>query len=344
MKKLFFAALAVAALASCTQSETIEENASAKKAMTFDNAYIGKITRGVPVTGTAFAEGATMGVFCTESSNAVMTNQKVEFNAGAWIYTPQQFYENGKTYNFDAYAPWQDNNSFVTIDDLYTDYTVGADITKQIDLMYTDGSKIERTWTGGDAPAKIQFTFKHALAQVKFSARTIADYSGKYDLKITKLELSGVKDKATLTRNTGVWTPPTENLTACTITTDQVLNQNMNLITTANQDVFMFIPQTLDGDLTVKITVNVKHDPNHTDATVTDGDYEISATIPAGTTPDTQQKWERNRIYNYQLNLDLDNILNLKSILFAAPTIEEWSPEENINQTVEVPVPTTPAP
>lgn len=345
MKKLFFAALAVAALASCTQSETIEENASAKKAMTFDNAYIGKNTRGVPVEGTAFAEGATMGVVCTESSTPIMTNQKVEFNAGAWIYSPQQFYELNKTYSFDAYAPWQDITGFTTIDELYKDYQVGSDITKQVDLMYVSNS-VQSVWDDASkTPAPIQFAFKHALAQVKFSARTIADYTTKYDLTITKLVLkSGVQDKATLTRNTDTWSDPTVELTNCTMNTSQTLDQNMKMITTTTNDVFMFIPQTLTKDIEVEITVNVQHHSGYTDAAVTDKEYTISATIKAETNPTLQQKWERNKIYNYQLNLNLDNILNLKSILFDAPTIEEWSAEENINQTVVASTPTTPAP
>lgn len=342
MKNLFFAALAVAAFASCSQSETIDENASAKKAMTFDQAYIGKITRGVPVTGTAFADQSTMGVFSTGAASTAdnLTNQKVTFDAGAWIYSPQKFYEANKTYTFDAYTPYKDG--VTSIDDAFTGYQVVAAVAQQVDLMYAQ-QVTGVTWDGQAATvmAPIQFTFKHALAQVKFSARTIADYTTSYTLKITKLVLKQVPSTATLTPATGAWSTPTVPVDY-TIVADQALTQNMDLITTANKDVLMLIPQSFTSDLTVEITINVQDAAGHTpDATVTKGDHVITATIPATAIAPTV--WARNHIYNYQLNLNLDNILNMKSIIFGEPIVEDWAAEENIPSTVTPPIP-TPAP
>ena len=337
MNKLFITALAVATLASCSQSETIYENASTKKAIAFDNAYIGKTTRAVPVSGNAFGENTSIGVFSTSTDGAtnLMTNQEVRFSAGGWTYTPQQFYEKDKTYKFDAYFPYKTGVS--SIADLYSDYEVDADITKQVDLMYTNGTEVERMWTDDLDPDMVQFSFKHALAQVKFSARTVADYSSAYTLKITGLTLKNVLSKASLTRNTDTWSTPTTPVNY-TITTDQLLGQDMELITTADQDVFMLIPQTWDTDLEVEITINVEDAPDHTaDIAVSKGEHKIKATIPAS--PD--KGWERNHIYNYQLNLNLDNILNMKSIIFENPIVEDWAAEEKTLQTVVV---TTPAP
>lgn len=342
MKNLFFAALAVAAFASCSQSETIDENASAKKAMTFDQAYIGKITRGVPVTGTAFADQSTMGVFSTGAASTAdnLTNQKVTFDAGAWIYSPQKFYEANRDYTFDAYTPYKDG--VTSIDDVFTGYQVVADVTKQVDLMYAQ--QITGVTWGGEAKTPmnpIQFIFKHALAQVKFSARTIADYTASYTLKITKLVLKSVPSTATLTRSTDTWSDPTAPVDY-TIVADQALTQNMDPITTANNDVLMLIPQSFTSDLTVEITIYVQDAAGHTsDASVTKGDHTITAKIPATALAPTV--WKRNHIYNYQLDLNLDNILNMKSIIFDNPKVEDWAAEENIPSTVTPPIP-TPAP
>lgn len=342
MKKLFFAALAVAAFASCSQSETIDENASAKKAMTFDQAYIGKTTRGVPVAGTAFADQSTMGVFSTGALTTAdnMVNQKVTYDGGIWTYSPQKFYDQGQIYAFDAYAPYKEG--VTSIDDMFTNYQVVEDIAQQVDLMYAQ-TVPTAPWDGQPSTvmAPIQFTFKHALAQVKFSARTIADYTGRYDLKITKLVLKQVPSTATLTRSTDAWSTPTVPVDY-TIISDQALTQNMDLITNANNDVLMLIPQTWTTELSVDITINVQDAAGHTpDASVTKGDHTITATIPVPVAPATG--WERNHIYNYQLSLDLDKILNLKSIIFGDPVIEDWAAEENIPGTVVAPVP-TPAP
>lgn len=342
MKKLFFAALAVAAFASCSQSETIDENASAKKAMTFDQAYIGKITRGVPVTGTAFADQSTMGVFSTGATLTAdnLTNQKVTLDAGAWIYAPQKFYEANQIYTFDAYTPYKDG--VTSIDNAFTNYQVVADVAQQVDLMYAQ-QVTGVTWDGQAATvmSPIQFTFKHGLAQVKFSARTIADYTASYDLKIIKLVLKQVPSTATLTRSTDTWSAPTTPVDY-TIVADQALTQSMDLITTANNDVLMLIPQSFTSDLTVEITIDVQDATGHTpDAAVTKGEHTITATIPA--TAAVPTVWARNHIYNYQLNLNLDNILNMKSIIFGEPIVEDWAAEEDIPSTVTPPAP-TPAP
>lgn len=341
MKKLFFAALAVAALASCTQSETIEENASTKKAMTFDEAYIGKTTRATPITGNTFADQSTMGVFCKDNSspaNVVMDNQKVLFDAGAWIYTPQKFYTANVEYTFDAYTPYRDG--VASINDVYTDYVVNTDVTKQEDLMYAQTlSGIKWDGQPKSIMKPIQFTFKHALTQVKFSARTIQDYTGYYDLKIQKIVLKGVNSKSTFSRSTESWNAPTTPV-EYTMTTDQALTQSMDVITTVDNDIFMLIPQKWTSDLTVEITIDVQDAAGHTpDPTVTKGAHTITATIPALDAADpTATGWLRNHVYNYQLNLDLDQILNMKSIIFANPIVEDWAPEENIPSVV-TPVP-----
>lgn len=323
MKKiLLFAAIAAATMTSCSQTESVDQ--AKGKAIGFET-YVGKTNKGVPVTGTAFADGATMAVYSTKDGVADMNNVTVTKADGKWTYSPVMFYVKNLPYIFSAFspAPAPAGAAMGTV----TDYTVDPDITKQVDFMYAPATN-SVTWDGeaGTVMAPIQFAFKHALSQVKFSAKATVEVSDMYTVKITSFAIKDVNSKATLTVAGDSWSAATTPVDYAQTVADFTLGTTMAPLADADNHVLMLIPQTWTTGLEVIVALTVEAIvPGGGDATL-NGDKSITARIPAGT-------WERNKIYNYSMSLDLSNILNLKEIAFEDPTIEDWTPEE-----VETPI------
>lgn len=331
-KNLLFAAIAVVALTGCSKNESVDQTG---KAIGFDT-YVGKVQKGVPVSGTTFADGATMAVYSTKGDVADMANVTVTKTGGAWTYSPVMFYVKELKYKFAALAPATASTGFDMVAGTVTDYTVDADITKQVDFMYAP-TTAEITWDGQQATpmAPVQFAFKHALSQVKFSAKSKGDFSKMYTVKITGVTVKQVNSIGTLTIGTDTWSAPTTAVDYVQPVDDFTLTATMatlaNSKTATTNNVLMFIPQTWAAELDVEVALTVTAIPvGGGDATL-DGAKTLTAKIPAGT-------WARNKIYNYQMELDLSTILNLKEITFDDPTVEVWDATE-VDTPITNPIP-----
>ena len=110
MKKIFIAALAIAALAACNKTEVVGVTES--NAIAFDNAFVDNATKSVndpsftnsnlftdfAVYG--FVEGAVL--FDGTKVSKGITNDKLQ---SAWKYEGTQYWIAGAQYNFNAVAP-----------------------------------------------------------------------------------------------------------------------------------------------------------------------------------------------------------------------------------------------
>ncbi|MEG0162890.1 MAG: fimbrillin family protein [Mucinivorans sp.] len=324
MKKiLFFAAIAAAAMTSCSQNDL--KNQQQTKSITFDNAYIGKAAKGAPVTGISFADGATIGVYGmnTTASINMMENQEITRNAGVWTYSPVQFYAKDVIYSFTAYAPYNKNLSIAT--GTLPSYSVSTEIASQVDLMYTQEAATT-TWDGKaeSTPKEVQFVFKHALSQVKFSAKTVGDYSALYTVKVTGVTIEGVNSVGTLTLASGAWDAWGTPAAYTQSVNNVVITNKVAQLANADGNVLMLIPQAWTADLNVKINLDVTAIVEGGGNPEKAGVKVVTATIPAS-------KWMRNAIYNYQMSLDLSTILDMKPIVFGDPTIESWTSESTVD-------------
>ena len=331
MKKLLLGLiLSILFFFGCSQTDVLDNDASV--ALSFDT-HIGKSSRAVSVS--RFKERDTIGVYMYRTptdwttdgisrATALMINQSLTLDAGAWIYNPTLFWVKDEKYTFFAYAPY--SKDAVIINGVLS-YVVGADETKQQDLLYAvpAASTTDKTWDGlATLPDKVQFVFTHALSKVKFSVATEYDYSGIYTIELTDIKLNNLKTTGslTLTAESAAIEPWSNQSTPGTIAYSpnaMTLSTTLQPVTNAEGDVWMLLPQTLPDDAEVKFKVRLTK--VGTIGTAADGVYEMKASLKAG-------KWEHNKVYGYQVTLNMDQMLGVKPIVISDPTIVPWEEEE----------------
>lgn len=319
-KNLTILAIAAIVAVSCTKSETVEQ--SSRMAIGFDT-YLGKNTKGVPNLGVSFSTGSTMGVFATKTggtNNGVMDNQLVtKTTSTGWAYSPTQFYEINSTYTFNAYAPHSDNN--IASEVALNNYVVSQNISEQVDLMYAQDVVVAVDGTGnltvrGASTENVKFTFKHALSQVKFSAKLKAIPEQGDVIQVASVTITSIKSTGTFTFVSDTWSvneTPKVNYSLAP-TTPVALNENtMSPLNETGGDVMMLLPQS-GTDVKVSLLLNVKKSGETSFKSQT-----VDATI-------TNLKWERNKIYHYQITVDNGSIQEFP-IEFGDPTIDNWDTE-----------------
>lgn len=320
MKNLFFAAT-IAAL-TCAGCAKEEAPAGPEDLAVKFSTEIATVTRGVPVAGVQFGNDAQIGVFATEelgkTSNAQWMNNVclTRDASGVWTYDNLLYFMAGYEYTFVAYSPYNATAPVVT-DLTAVPYEVTATIADQKDFMYANSVSKDFTIKAPTKNDKVIFAFKHALAQVKFSALTVKDYSA-YTLKITKVSIADVSSKGKVNFSDGTWTA---------LETPVIYEQTMDALAlttekqslTSGSDVLMLIPQDPAGKvltLTLDITAGAAGNSD------LNGPQDIKVNIPAGA-------WEAGHVYDYKITLNLDETLG-SSAGISDPTITEWGASEEI--------------
>lgn len=338
-KSLFMLGVAVAALASCTQSEVLDIAES--NVIKFDNAFVGKPTRAVTAPELNNTKINDIYVFADKGNASVFGNNNwhVYRVAGQeWGYDGKLVpWENGN-YTFIAYAGKElsteamatDNkveyNSSVVNSLKFTNITI--DNTNQYDLLYSKA--IERNITGSsDDKSEIQFIFNHLLSMVQFTLNS--GFGKDVTLTISDFKFYGVKTKETFTgdkNGDGTWTSTsTRNavssnpFTAATEPADVAQYDPINPKNVVNS--WFVIPQdNSDGNDPVEMVQFkvVAKDGTYTEEKV------ITAKLPKIT-------WVKGYRYNYILNIDPTAMgIEDKYITFGDPTV---TPLENSDTTLE---------
>ena len=333
MKNLFFAA-AVAALAcaGCTAEDDPVTTRPPHEIPVNFSTSITEVTRGIPVGGTHFSADNTIGVIGTETLNTTetpnwMSNVCLTCAAGGtWSYATPRYFMGGYKYSFKAYAPYMETGAPDMTNLEAVSYSVATAIANQVDFMYANQVDLDFSATAPTSASVVGFTFKHALAQVKFSALTAKAYSG-YALKITKITLADIASTGTLNCSTAVWsgqgTPQAYEETL----TDLALSTTKQALTETNSHVLMLIPQDPAGKkmtLTFDITADTA---NGGDASKNKVGETLEVSIPAGT-------WIANHVYDYKITLNLDSMLGVQAGI-SNPTITEWGASEEIDVPVK---------
>ena len=141
MKKTLFAALALVSMASCSNEDVLE--VAQKEAIGFDNAFVNNSTRSVndpSKTKDAFYDAFKVYAFVNGAT--LLDNKTVSKTNGAWSYGDPQYWINGATYNFTAYAPKSDDlvvtaNTTTTKDKLALTFTNNEGT---VDVLYAKPS------------------------------------------------------------------------------------------------------------------------------------------------------------------------------------------------------------
>lgn len=218
MKKIFFAALALVALTSCTQDEilsTTDNNA----AIAFDNAFVNNATRANDLSKDNLADFGVYGSVTNSSDQTglIFTNQKVAGSAGNYTYSPVQYWIANASYNFTAIAPfegakWKYEPDGQTAQNGTISFDNAAALANQ-DLLFAYQTRTTEAIT--EAPDEVEFTFNHILSRVKFTFVNDFATGSNMTIKVTDVTVTNAAANGTIAVNGGAladdWTTEAEN-------------------------------------------------------------------------------------------------------------------------------------
>ncbi|WP_308757536.1 hypothetical protein [uncultured Bacteroides sp.] len=352
MKKIMmFAAIAVAALSSCSNSEVVDM--SAGNAIGFET-YVGKATtKGTPVSGGTFADTSTMRVWGCTSADQLGTDYtavtglipnlssgtKVSKAGGVWSYTPLAYWKANVAHSFFACSPFIDDSSLSYNQGKFT-YIVKDNISEQVDFMVADPIK-KAKWNGTEEMVSQVFNFHHALSQIKFSAKIVVDAEETVakNVRVKSILMENMEADETIAStlattntidvigktdaNAITYTSAatgTVNGYTVTPTTPVVLPAasttpaDYTLVNhAAGDEILMLMPQTTTGK--VRFTITFVYDT----ATATGLEKDASFITNAA------QTWAPNKIYSYKFDINMPNVMEQKPVVFGEPTVNTWT-------------------
>lgn len=324
-KSLFVLGVAVAALASCTQSEVLE--VAENRAIGFD-AFVNNQTKAVtPVTAITSSEFYVFGEYASTTDSWSKEGNAFNNDPGDATY----YWVPDMTYRFGAYANGLSgqlsNASFDAANSTlkFTGYTpTDLDLVAAVSADMASGSATQSSNSN-----KVALTFKHMLSQVKLTFTT--DAASTYKLTISNVSISDAVSKAdgTLVGNGGAPTWSNTTATAGYAYGDfdgegQVVSKDAPV----NQ-VKLVIPQGSTDGITVTFTATVN----------AEGEGTTTFTANLGHTLTDANTWKPGYCYNYTAEVKLDQVLdnlgeNNVPILFQ-PTVEGWQTEQDVTVTPE---------
>lgn len=311
--KRFIILLAVGALSltACSKTETLEE--SPPKLIKFDTS-VGKQTKNI-VEGEVYPENINFRIWAFLKAQGeadynyttpFMEDTEIEKFDYGWV-TKKDFYYwpvYGKL-KFVAYSPYyirpptysvSEGLKFVDI----SPYDGNASSFTDVDFMYTeDGSATDKTIT--DAP--VGLLFKHALTQVRFTARTTLSDAV---FVIKDIRVGEIKDVGTFQT---LPTPQWSDLKSLDEELDwYVMFQGAETIDNTEQQVglpLLYIPQPVDG-----MEVKIKYEVTYNGVT-----EQANKTIALSGDP-----WKMNQKIKYALTFSMNEVTFI-------PTINDWTIE-----------------
>lgn len=314
MKKLFIMGLAAMGLAltACNSDETVEM--AKGKAIGFSS-FVDKSTRATDVT---LANLDSMEVYGWRGDNQIFNAQKVTVDPnGVGTYSPLQYWEANYTYNFEAIAP-KNGDKGVTFAANVNGGTITFVNDAKTDLLYSKATQVTTAEKLTATPDKVNFTFKHQLARVKFTFKNTfpADAAAKIsvkDVKITNAYKNGTL--ATPAAANAKWNATDNTLNVAFASTDvKDLAAGGNSAATEHH---YLIPTGNENEYTV--TFSVVLDQNGAKTT-------YNHTVKFTTTQ------EQGKSYNYVAEIGASNInpdSQLYPIEFKA-TVDSWESVDDV--------------
>lgn len=215
MKKLFFiAAIASAALVSCTKNE-LAPSVTAQEEISFAAPVVGAQTKVYGAIGATYDKKENFDVWSKWNKTEItvwggtdyIVDKPVTHNAatpGGWHFTPAYYWPADGYLSFVALSPSMSTTTKYTAEKGFeiTEWSQGATEATIVDLMYSNESlnnaKLEFNAEGeeisGDANSYkgVDITFNHALSYLVFKIKTLEDYSGTTDFRLKKITLSDI--------------------------------------------------------------------------------------------------------------------------------------------------------
>ncbi len=322
MKKLLVMGLAAMGLAltACNSDETVE--VAKGKAINFAS-FVDKSTRGA-ADDVTIANLKSIEVYGWRGDTQIFNKQQVTVaENGEGTYSPLQYWEANYAYAFEAIAP-KAGEKGVQFEAAKAGGKITFENNATTDLLYanTTATMPEKITA---APEKVNFTFKHQLARVKFTfkntfpANAAAKISVK-DVKITNAYKNGTTTPAGTDANWSA-TNPILSVSFANMANGGPTDLEANTGVGATDHMYL-IPTGKEESYNVTFTVTL----NQNGATT---DYNHSVTIKT-----TQLK---SNSYNYvaeinEKNINPDPDSQLYPIEFKA-TVDPWvdAPDQKFN-------------
>lgn len=228
-----------------------------------EHSNVSSVTRAAAKTTDAFYESfgviafnyASTSLWDNVKSSATPSvyNAKASLSNGKWVVGSNNYWPGAsKKVSFFAYAPFSDNNSGIALSAQTAKgvptitYTVPSTAANQSDLLVA--TALNQDGSGTSSPS---LQFSHALCCVKFAVGTMAGID-----KITKIAISGVKNKGTLEIGGATWNVDNSSTSSYTIQRDISVSGISNQDITSGDDLLFLMPQTVPSGATLTITAD----------------------------------------------------------------------------------------
>ena len=212
MKKIFYAVVAVVAMASCSKDEVIEVN---REQIGFGDVFVDNATRADYSTAGSLKEfyvyGTASGTMNGGGTVNIFDGDKVTGTVGntVWSCTETQYWIPGANYNFAAVvdatvtAPDSSYGMPTTLTTIADDASTGNMNLK--DMLYAEAS-VAGTVVTDNYNEPVNFTFNHLLSKVHFTVTSTAQ--GDYYHTVTGIKVANYSS-GTYAITTDTWTGKT---------------------------------------------------------------------------------------------------------------------------------------
>ena len=335
MKKLFFiAAIAGAALVSCTKNE-LAPSVTAQEEISFAAPVVGAQTKVFGAIGATYDKEEDFDVWSKWNKTEItvwggtdyIVDKPVTHNEatpGGWHFTPAYYWPAEGYLSFVAVSPSIGNN--VTYSDTYgftiADWSQGATQDKIVDLMYSSPSfnHQKATYTSGDNAGEeaiytykgVDIKFNHALSYLVFTIKTADSYSTN-TFQLKKITLSGIYTTGSFTQKpSGTdpnWAVNTSGSTGTYVAYEGTLpfGNSPVLAEAVKHEEIILLPQTLTaGKQKLTIDYQIK----------ADGDW-INQKQEVYLESGTIKTWQMGMKYTYNLSVSMTEII-------LDPAVAEW--------------------
>lgn len=330
-RSLFMLGVAVAALSSCSQSETLE--VAEGRAIGFSS-FVNNNTRAA-ITEIAGTDDLTEYYVYGYHTDNIPVFENVKVTTNGTEYTA--YWEQGKIYNFAAYS---DGNSkidsdisFSSTEDKLTISNYTPDNSKDLVAAIAEDLTCNDPITQG----KVGLTFKHLLSQVKFTF-TNTD-SRSYTMKISDIQIANaIKTAKVEFTGTGSTAVPvwSGSPTGSGVPAYEFDDLNDIAADGTHETECLVIPQN-NENLQVTFTATF-WDNASSENPIRTGKFVASLKYTGSTSGTTANKWTAGFRYNYTAKVNAKDIKDdqkpeeLHPIQFEA-TVSGWGDAEQITVT-----------
>ena len=324
MKKIIFAAMALAAFVACSKETTVDV---AREEIAFGNAFVDNSTKAAAATDPSYSTTSGKGVALEKFNVYGAVNGVNIFNGNtvtkgdaaygsAWTLSgTKQYWIAGANYKFVGVVDGnKDGVTSITPDEAGLPASISYTVDGKTDLL-CDVVTVNNA--GTPSYPLVAFNYTHLLSKINFAVKNTTDASAtNYRFVLTSAKLTNVYESAVYGVDADAWTP---NATMREFVLDN-LTINSNSTQYHSQEVLL-IPGSAVG---VYVKANIQatdDDPTSEEAEwTTVSTVEKTFTNVLGKVGDTPNTLAKATAYNFIVELSVGN-----EIQFTATTMPEWT-------------------